>query len=94
LAEIAGIDVGIIVALFALSSSVIVAFITYFSNRKLSEANRKSQAELEVLKKRLESKKSEEDARRDYNYEAIRRLYREFEPVLFQLVELSDSALR
>jgi hypothetical protein len=90
LAEIAS----IIVALIALSSSVLVAFITYFSNRKVSEANRKSQAELEVLKKRLESKKSEEDARRDYKYEAIRRLYREYQPVLFQLVELSDSALR
>jgi hypothetical protein len=45
------------------------------------------------LKTQLERKKSEEDALRDYEYEARKRLYQEFEPVLFQLVELSDSAL-
>jgi hypothetical protein len=61
---------------------------------KLTEANIKHQKELEELKDQLATKKSKEDARRDYKYEAITRLYREFQPALFQLVELSDSALR
>ena len=39
-------------------------------------------------------KKAEKDARRDYEYEAKKRLYQECEPILFELSELSESALR
>jgi hypothetical protein len=39
------------------------------------------------------NKKSEQDSRRSYEYEARKRLYQECEPILFQFVELSDSAL-
>jgi len=37
---------------------------------------------------------SEKNARRDYVYEARKRLYQQYEPLLFQLVELSESAFR
>jgi hypothetical protein len=40
------------------------------------------------------TKKAERDARRDYEYEAKKRLYNEYEPLLFQLYELSEDALR
>jgi hypothetical protein len=49
---------------------------------------------LEHLKNELEIKKDEQTARRDYEYEARKRLYQECEPILFQLSELSESALR
>jgi hypothetical protein len=39
-------------------------------------------------------KKAEKDARRDYEYEAKKRLYQECEPILFEFSELSESALR
>jgi hypothetical protein len=49
---------------------------------------------LEKLKSKLEIEKAERDARRDYEYEAKKRLYQEYEPILFQFAELSESALR
>ena len=49
---------------------------------------------LEKLKSKLEIEKAEQDARRDYEYEAKKRLYQECEPILFQFAELSESALR
>jgi hypothetical protein len=61
---------------------------------ELTEANIKHQKELEELKDQLATNKSKEDAHRDYKYESITRLYREFQPALLQLIELSDSALR
>jgi hypothetical protein len=41
----------------------------------------------------LNKRKSEQDARRDYEYEARKRLYQECEPLLFKLVETSETAL-
>jgi len=48
---------------------------------------------LESYRTQLERKKSEEDARRDYEYDARKRLYQEFEPLLFLFIEYSGSAL-
>jgi hypothetical protein len=39
-------------------------------------------------------KKADKDARRDYEYEAKKRLYQECEPILFEFSELSESALK
>jgi hypothetical protein len=47
-----------------------------------------------VLYRTLNLEKAEQDARRDYEYEAKKRLYQECEPVLFQFAELSESALK
>jgi hypothetical protein len=44
------------------------------------------------LTSRQERIKSKEDARREYEYEARKRLYREYEPVLFQLHQLCEVA--
>lgn len=51
---------------------------------------------LAQLKNRLEIKKMSrlQTARRDYEYEARKRLYQECEPILFQFSELYESALR
>jgi hypothetical protein len=38
------------------------------------------------------TKKAEQDARRDYQYDARKRLYQEYEPLIFQLHELCENA--
>jgi hypothetical protein len=48
--------------------------------------------ELEALKYRLDSQRDERNARRDYEYEARKRLYTEIEPLLFQLHEAAEQA--
>lgn len=55
--------------------------------------NRKTQVTVESLKGDLAERKSESDARRDYEYEARKRLYQECEPLLFQFYEASENAL-
>jgi hypothetical protein len=52
-----------------------------------------TQREIETLKDRLAEEKDERAARRDYEYDARKRLYQECEPLLFQLALLSDSAV-
>jgi hypothetical protein len=95
----------IIVAVISLASSVSVAVFAYVNSQrlqklnsaqeeKLTRINNVNSQELEKLKKKLGDEKSEQDARRDYEYEAKKRLYQEYEPLLFQFNELSESAYR
>lgn len=51
-----------------------------------------NQRKLEKAKSELEQEKLEKNARRDYEYAAKKRLYESYEPLLFQLSELSDMA--
>jgi hypothetical protein len=62
--------------------------------RELEEAKRADQGLFEQWRIERESKLLEEKALRDYQYEARKRLYEEFEPLLFQFNELSESAFR
>ncbi len=55
--------------------------------------SKKNEFSLENIRTDLEIKKDEQAARRDYEYEARKRLYEEYEPILFQFAELSESAL-
>lgn len=48
--------------------------------------------ELERLKSQLGELSAERNARRDYEYEARKKLYEVYEPLLFQLVEQSEGA--
>ena len=52
-----------------------------------------NQRSLELLRANLAQAKAEKDARIDYEYEARKRLYHECEPLLFQLTEVTASAL-
>jgi hypothetical protein len=76
----------LIVAFVTALSSLCIAGISFLSTRKNTR-------DLETLKADLADKQAENDARRDYLYEARKRLYHEYEPLLFQLIELSESAL-
>ena len=78
---------GVIVAIIALVSSVITAIITAIFTKK-------NELRLKHLENDLAVKRAEQDARRDYEYEARKRLYQECEPILFQFAELSESAIR
>src|SRR5919107_2909854 len=82
-----GAIVAIVTAIIALVSSVITAIITAIFSKK-------NEMRLRHLENDLAVKRAEQDARRDYEYEARKRLYQECEPVLFQFAELSESALR
>ncbi|NWJ40024.1 MAG: hypothetical protein HXX12_03510 [Geothrix sp.] len=53
---------------------------------------RETDRELETLKDRLQSAAKERDARRDYEYEARKRIYEECEPLLFQATEAAAKA--
>lgn len=79
-------DPKILIALIAAFASLAVAIFNYFGSRK-------AQREIEILKAENAERKSETDARRDYEYEARKRLYEECEPLLFQLYEVSENAL-
>jgi hypothetical protein len=79
--------ISVIVAVIAAVSALLVAGVSYFSTRK--NAN-----DLESLKADLAEKQAEKNALRDYRYEARKRLYQQYEALLFQLVELSESALK
>jgi hypothetical protein len=58
------------------------------------EVKRQSfQKELEAIKSDFEDENAERRARRDYDYEARKRLYKECEPLLFRLSEASENAL-
>ena len=63
-----------------------LAALTYLSTRK-------NQQDVETLRAQLAEQKAENDALRDYKYEARKRLYHEIEPLFFQLVEASEEAL-
>jgi len=57
-----------------------------------SELGVRNQEHLELLRSQLDEQGRERNARRDYEYDAIKRLYAECEPLLFQLAELSENA--
>src|SRR4051812_6468842 len=53
---------------------------------------RKTSERLQKLDNELQLEREESRARRDYDYEALKRLYAECEPLLFQAFELARDA--
>jgi hypothetical protein len=77
----AAIETGVVVALIGAAASLTAAIVAQVGNRR--NAGRL---------KELEDERAERDARRDYEYEARKRLYEECEPLLFQALELATTA--
>jgi hypothetical protein len=77
----------IIIAIITSVISLVTAAVTAIFTRK-------NDSRLKHLENKLAIERAEQDARRDYEYEARKRLYQECEPILFQFAELSESALR
>lgn len=65
-----------------------------YQSKKNNESNQNHEREITMLKNTLDLQKSEKDVILDYKYEAKKRLYVEYEPLIFQLHELSESSLR
>lgn len=82
-----GINGTIIAAIIAALTSVGGIIVTQHFGRK-------NQNTLLSLQEQTEMKKIKENARVDYEYQALKRLYTEVEPILFQFVDYSESAYR
>jgi hypothetical protein len=86
-------DTKVYSALLAAVIALIVAVLnSVFAWRNQRDAAR-NQQDLEVLKTELTATSAERNARRDYEYEARKRLYQQYEPLRFRLIESSDSAM-
>lgn len=83
----------IVAAIISGVGVVISASIAGFNGRRTQRVNARLNRELEEFRDELASRSAETDARRDYEYEARKRLYEELGPLFFQLTELSDGAL-
>lgn len=84
---IAGAIVGAVIAGLG---KIWVGIILEAEKHRNSEELKKLQAQLDIA---TETEKGENKARRDYLYDARKRLYTEIEPLLFQLSEASEEAL-
>lgn len=78
---LAAVQASVVVALVSAAASLIVAVIAQVASRRTS-----------VRLARLEEERAERSARRDYAYDARKRLYTECEPLLFQAAEFSETA--
>ncbi len=96
-------NVGFIAAGASIAAALIAAVITITNSiittrhqTKLEAFKLKmletTQSKIETLKAELTEEGKNRDARRDYEYDAHKRLYAECEPLLFQLAELSEHA--
>lgn len=72
------------VAIIAACASLVVAV---FSTSKANKAQR----DITELTSRLQEQRAERDARRDYEYDAKKRLYTQCEPVIFEAMELAEN---
>jgi hypothetical protein len=70
-----------LVAGIAALAAIAVAIVNYVAKRKTDRENARLMTEHDATQ-----------AQREYEYEARQRLYEQFQPVLFQLVESSESA--
>ncbi len=79
-------DTKIAAVLISAVASLIVALVSFFTTRS-------NQRDVEQLKSELEERRDERDARRDYEYEARKRLYHQCGPLIFQLLEQAEGVL-
>jgi len=79
-----------LIALITAGASLVVSVVTAAVSYTF---RRRNDAELARLQDKLTEERSERAARRDYVYEAQKRLYTEFQPVLFQMIERCNGAL-
>jgi hypothetical protein len=97
-------DKTVVGAYIAAAASMIVALIglwgSWVARRSQQQHEKELTAQRELHDARLKrfedelgERRAERDARREYEFEARKRLYEALEPLLFQLIELSENAL-
>ncbi|HVT11028.1 MAG TPA: hypothetical protein VHE55_02070 [Fimbriimonadaceae bacterium] len=90
-------DTTVLVALIGVASSTVCVFLTAWLSRRIEryriEANQAGTEKLEELKAKLSETETRRKARLDYEYEALKRLYTNVEPLVFQLIQESGGAM-
>jgi hypothetical protein len=92
-------------AIVSALGALVVAAIAYISSRKNTTAQAEAQKQLALLQMEFDKQKlaledriaqatAERNAKRDYEYEARKRLYKECAPILFSFFELSEGAYK
>jgi hypothetical protein len=83
----------------AFVTAVVTAVFSWYMQHRAAEENKNRDEKLAETNKslaqltdRLSRQAAEESARRDYEYEARKRLYAQIQPLLFQLAELCESS--
>jgi hypothetical protein len=84
-----GISTTVLTSVIAAVASLCGALITAVLGQRIKRGN---DEHLEQVKAELSESQAERKAQRDYRYDAIKRLYTDLQPLLFQLSELCDSA--
>jgi hypothetical protein len=79
----------VIASVIAAVASVCGALITAVLGTRIKARN---DERLKVFEAKLTDAQAERDAARDYRYDAIKRLYTDLQPLLFQLSSLCESA--
>jgi len=69
-------------------SALVSIFLAVYNSRRTQEA----QSAVETLKNQLAKERSRDDARLEYEYHARQRLYEQYEPMRFQLLEAAETA--
>ncbi len=87
-------DIAIIAAAASVMGAIVTAVFGVGTTIISGRIARHTQERIAELNDRLGRTKADRDALRDYEYEARRRLYRECEPLVFQLLEACDAARR
>ena len=86
----------IIAALIAGGVSVVVTLLTQFFNvfsgPRIERLRSELTAQIESTRAELTDINASRSARRDYEYDARKRLYDEIEPLLFQLFEMAEQS--
>jgi hypothetical protein len=82
----------VIAALIAAAVTLFGLWLNPFAARRLEREKAELQKSLERAKAELRDASAARDARRDYEYEARKRLYEQIEPLLFQLYEAVERA--
>jgi hypothetical protein len=86
----------IVAAAIAGITSVAVAFLTqsfsWFSGGRIERLRSELTAKVESTRAEMADLNSSRSARRDYEYDARKRLYAEIEPLLFQLFEAAEQS--
>ena len=74
------------------SAEIVVPYVTAVAAVGVATVNYLAKRDTDRRLAELTERQDETRAQREYEYEARRRLYEKFHPLLFQLVEMSESA--
>ncbi len=76
----------------AIVSGIVALFTVFYTYYRTDRQKQQYAVDLERLKSELSNSAMDRNARRDYEYEARKKLYEQYEPLFFRFSESTDSA--